>query len=133
MWAYYADSHKGVCLEFDIKSDTNLSINCHKIQYSDVYIATGKAFDNYFRKSEQWMHEQEWRIVCHTDEEYISTTSLKSIILGCKTPIDQITEFILLAKERNLPVYQMNPSNSKYELVLTPILKDGVIILGNMS
>ena len=122
MWAYYASNAQGVCLGFDVKSDPLLKMHCHKVHYSNHFICDTYGFDYYFRKSEQWSHEQEWRIVCDTTEQYIPTTSLSTLILGCRMPIEVRLEFIALGKEKNLEIYEIKPSTQKYELLLESVL-----------
>ena len=38
MWAYYANSYSGVCMEFDIKKCSMLQQNCVKVQYSNEFL-----------------------------------------------------------------------------------------------
>ena len=121
MWAYYANNARGICLEFNAPLDNILKIHCHKVQYTHNFQPDPSGFDYYFYKSEQWAHEQEWRIVCDTNEEYISITSLSKIILGCKTPIQEQIEFIELGRKYHIDVYEIRPSNKKFELLLYPI------------
>lgn len=122
MWAYYANNCMGVCLEFDTASDPVLGNHCHKVQYTNTFIPDGHNFDNYFRKSEQWSHEQEWRIVCETNEEYLPTKSLTKIILGYKIPNKEFEKFLCLGREKRLDVFQIKPSTDQYELLMEPIL-----------
>lgn len=126
MWAYYANNGKGVCLGFDIKSDDLLKNNCRKVQYSNHFVLDAPGFDHYFRKSEQWSHEQEWRVVCDTAEEYIPTNSLSTLILGCKISGEMRTEFLALGKTKGLDIYEIKPSTEKYELLLKPLYIDGI-------
>lgn len=128
MWAYYANSGAGVCLGFDFTLDKGLKAHCHKVQYSNDFILGPLNFDHYFRKSEQWSHEQEWRIVCDTKEEFIPTASLTTIILGCRIPPERHSVFLELGKENNLNVYKIFPSTERYELMLKPIFIDGSLI-----
>lgn len=122
MWAYYANSYTGVCLGFDIMSDPILSKHCHKVQYTGTYIADGKEYSNYFRKSEQWSHEQEWRIVCDSNDDYLKTNSLRAIILGYKITEENRKRFLNLAVDNQLDLYIIKPSNKKYQLIAQPIL-----------
>ena len=125
MWAYYANCARGICLGFDMQTDSFLSEHCHKVQYSNKYIFDSNNFDNYFRKSEEWSHEQEWRIVCDTTEDYLPTDSLTMLILGYKMPQERFMEFVSLGVQYGLSVYRMRPSPDRYELLIEPILLNG--------
>ncbi len=126
MWSYYADSHRGVCLEFDLHKDENLSKHCYKVQYSRLFDIGDKS-RTYFTKSEQWQHEQEWRIVS-SGPEYEQTNSLKSIYLGYKmSPKDRL-EFFQLGVKYKLDVFFVNPSITEYKLEFTQCLKDGELL-----
>jgi hypothetical protein len=71
MWAHYADGHRGVCLEFDTRSE--FFAKTTQVAYSDDYPEIGAAeiFDNdptallrimIGTKSECWKYEREWRV-----------------------------------------------------------------------
>lgn len=126
MWAYYANNYSGVCLEFDAKSDEILNKYCSKVQYSHTMYSNGNAptdfNDNHFIKSYEWAHEQEWRLVAKTDEEYFPTKSLKSIILGRRIPEEQMERFISLGVKYNLGVQMMIPDSKDFKLNFIPIV-----------
>lgn len=99
MWSHYGDSHKGFVIEFRNDFIDDLSIK--KVEYSkergfltfeDI---NENIFDGvFFKKSTEWMYEQEYRAVlplnkCKkiiNDNIYlfkINKSSIKSITLGC--------------------------------------------------
>lgn len=123
MWAYYANSYQGVCLEFDFKNEPFLSKHIHKVQYSSI--RSQNPSGAFHSKSEEWSHEQEWRIVCNLDEEYISTNSLKGIYLGPKIKPEQMLNFILLARTHKLDLYYGKPSKTNFKLNFIKILTNG--------
>ena len=116
LWAYYANNYKGVCLEFDIESDPLLSKYCSKVNYTRAFGKNTYEYDYYFLKSEEWSHEQEWRIVCNTSDEYLPTTSIRSIILGTRIPVAQLVKFIDLGRENGLKVYKIYPDLEEFKL-----------------
>ena len=126
MWAYYAKNYTGVCLEFDAKSDPMLNKFCSKVQYSHTIFCDenpeSKFDDNYFIKSYEWSHEQEWRLVTATEEEYFPTKSLRSIVLGAKIPTDQLRRFIDLGTKYNLNVYRVFPDKQEFKLLFTQLV-----------
>ena len=121
MWAYYAKNYAGVCLRFNAPMDKILSEHCKKVQYSNHYI-NDRGFGNYFRKSIHWSHEQEWRIVCDTSEQYLPVDSVDAIYLGIRMDNDTVREFINLGKQYNLEVYKMTVSNVRYEILFYRVL-----------
>lgn len=123
MWSYYADSHKGVCLGFNIINDKELAEHCYKVQYSKHFNAGNESYI-YFTKSEEWQHEKEWRIVTY-ESEYINTDSLCAIYLGTKMSSDDKFEFFRLAREYNLDLYLVKPSVREYKLEFKKILNKG--------
>lgn len=121
MWAYYANSYSGICLEFDIAADEFLASKCRKVQYSRHFPSGDFDGDNFFRKGEEWSHEQEWRIVCTTKEEFLPTTSLRSIIIGPRTPVEDIKRLIPYVDKNKLILSQVTLSDSEYRLIIRPV------------
>ncbi|MGT2429382.1 DUF2971 domain-containing protein [Cupriavidus basilensis] len=68
MWAHYADSHKGICLEFDATSV--FMAHAQEVKYSGERAAINftdskdamleKAL---LTKSDHWSYESEWRLI----------------------------------------------------------------------
>ena len=81
----------------------------------------------YFTKSDQWQHEQEWRIVKYGDE-YVETNTLKSIYLGYRINQKYVKEFISLGSKHKLDVYLVRPSISEYKLEFIQIVKEGILL-----
>lgn len=87
MWSYYANNHKGICLEFDLSSLSFDSMYILPVYYSDKIITStveikeeelldgNKSYTfpiedltrEFFllRKDLQWEHEKEWRLILH--------------------------------------------------------------------
>lgn len=126
MWAYYANNYSGVCLGFDISKDNNLKKHCHKVTYSHYLSEGAEAYNNYFRKSDEWVHEQEWRIVCYTDESYLPTTAISSIILGPRMSSEHRIQFIELGKKNNIDIYTIVPSQNEFKLKVM-LLQDNAV------
>ncbi|MFQ5965950.1 MAG: DUF2971 domain-containing protein [Candidatus Scalinduaceae bacterium] len=93
MWSHYADSHKGVCVGFKVNDDYLFGCELTKIQYQDRYpelsIANDITIDwvnNYLStKSNDWCHEQEYRIVYRSPGEFVyPREDLNCVILGAK-------------------------------------------------
>lgn len=91
MWAHYADSHKGVCLKFDILEDLDTFLVPVPVDYNEQYINFNMLNSDLLsvlrRKSPEWKYEDEYRII-KTDHQglwEIKPESLVEIIFGCRT------------------------------------------------
>ncbi|MBO4468676.1 MAG: DUF2971 domain-containing protein, partial [Clostridia bacterium] len=89
MWAYYANNHKGVCLEYDLsrldsnnEDENELKKAFYKIYYSDCRPTEGQKDSAFVVKGLQWAHEQEWRLICDTPDKYINVPCLSAVYLG---------------------------------------------------
>lgn len=96
MWSYYANSHKGVCVEYDLsKLDDQSTLNqqiysqISKVHYSPIRTnsPTGNdstLFNFLLTKANVWSHEHEWRIICETteDEEYLPFDCISNVYIG---------------------------------------------------
>lgn len=91
MWAHYADSHKGVCLKFDILKDLDTFLVPVQVDYNEQYIDFNMLNSDLLsvlrRKSPEWKYEDEYRII-KTDYQglwEIKPHCLERIIWGCRT------------------------------------------------
>lgn len=90
MWAHYADSHKGVCIEFDTNEERKLR-PYKKVVYNDNILTLDllerprSIVDIILHKSTCWDYEQEFRVIDKTSHvQPINPLSIKSVICGCK-------------------------------------------------
>jgi hypothetical protein len=97
MWAHYADNHKGVCIEYDLKNISELIFKhfCFPIEYaekSDNTLELLSFFDENIKvnpnwilklalmKSYDWKYENEWRIiVSQIIADYFNENNLGSL------------------------------------------------------
>ena len=95
MWSYYANNHRGVCIEFDIsKLDGNDELTSQiyrgmsKVQYSSVradvqYLNTTTSGLNFLTtKADVWEHEHEWRLICESEMEYLPFDCVSNVYVG---------------------------------------------------
>jgi len=89
MWTHYADSHKGVCLQFKYDSDPKkLPAGCFfkKIRYSTHRPKPDASRISEFEetllltKSIDWMYEEEWRVVAPADPDSKSNEGFDGLI-----------------------------------------------------
>lgn len=121
LWAHYADSHSGFCIEYDIEtliSETKTeSCQIIKVVYGENFPALfikGESRDNsdwssvmFGLKSLAWEYEKEIRIVFHSSgKKKYPKHSVKSIILGCHINSVNQKKVIDFAIKRDIPVYK---------------------------
>lgn len=133
MWAHYADSHKGFCVEYDLtKLPEGYRYGILPVIYSDKrYDITNAVvtrninllMNPYYFKSSHWKYEKEWRMVMTEDSvnngKYYADfyDGISGIYLGLrsfechKEKIDRIIEEYSL---RNIPVYKIVIEPSSY-------------------
>ncbi len=115
MWSHYANSHKGICIQFnmknypiDLQGPRLLKVNYN--DYKDRLEITTKDFvldhikfmirveENKYTKEKKWKYEDEWRLIFNFNPEKLSKNSIlhvspeivKNIFLGRKVNKDDI-------------------------------------------
>ena len=129
LWSYYANKHKGFCVEFDFKNVTNLNFGfCktsmfrHQIVFGEIdynnpiiefdEFPSHELFDEqylqfFYKKYDYWKHEEEIRALLMSDNSIkvkIPNTYIKSIILGCKCDDDKKVEMLIKSCKRKVPI-----------------------------
>lgn len=119
MWSHYGDQHKSVCVGFDsdvlLKQIPKNSEGCPL--YSEIrkveYLNTRPAGDDkefIFAKSEEWIYEDEYRIISTAQKGNpqwgpgvweISPSSIKEVIIGAKVEPWLQNEIVSLIKSAN--------------------------------
>jgi len=122
MWAYYADGHKGFCLEFDTNYEPFTKL--HQVQYVDALpkVDSNKIFTDGEDQSElvkaflatkykDWSHEKEWRVVLlEKNKEYtFKPNALCAIYFGSNMPLVQreIISIIIKSQHEHIKYYQV--------------------------
>lgn len=112
MWAHYASSHQGYCLEFDA---TILPLSlAYRVQYATERPAF-RLFDpdrvdiiqrTLLHKADFWQHEREWRIVRPNKlgPFVVPSHGLKSIIFGADIANEDEKALRAIAAERQIPL-----------------------------
>lgn len=120
LWSYYADSHKGICIEFDI--DYINVPNFYQVVYDlDEKRIKSNVIDDKIainilrRKTKHWIYEKEVRLITE-ESKYCLKKHISSVILGCR--ISDLNEGIIKAIKGSIPV--------KYA-ILTDDLKINVV------
>lgn len=134
MWAHYACSHKGYCIEYDTTlMPQNTRRNLLPVIYqdeiydstNDMYYNNPNCFNFLLHKSNEWHYEEEWRIATYQKgllgpiifKEYIS-----SLIIGLNCSYNDKVSVLKWARKNKKPVYQTEISYEKYALTKKQIL-----------
>ncbi|MER2097478.1 MAG: DUF2971 domain-containing protein [Pseudomonas qingdaonensis] len=150
MWAYYADSNRGVALRFqDTPGADSPYCMAQKMSYAqDIpmlfeddelsdFLAGITVFDQakristlIYTKSDAWKHESEWRIFAgdgrdknapHEDIAF-GSRELTGIAFGCRMPPDHQAELAQTIKRRypHAEVLRAAPVNHSFQLEISP-------------
>jgi hypothetical protein len=133
MWAHYANSHRGVCLIFDVCEDVDTFVAALPVTYSDSYpviqyhIGIGQELvrKSFLTKSKEWSYESERRIFDRgVAKKYLAFNSnaLFGIVLGVNiSEDDKAMVYSLLEKRKRkglseVRVFQARCSDLQYKL-----------------
>lgn len=135
MWAHYANSHKGFCIEYDVEKlqdseNYTFNVNRMKIEYQneppiieldDIYNKDRFLIKMFGTKSKSWEYENEIRLIYSTSKrkEY-NPFALKSIYFGLNMDEKYQTQIIEGLENRNIRFYKMQRKAESYKLI--PIL-----------
>lgn len=142
MWAHYADSHKGFCIEYDLsKLHPGFRQSVFPVVYSDKrYDATyglitrnrNILMNPLLYKSTHWKYEKEWRMIAFeqqfSDYEYYADfrCAISAIYLGVESihaHEEKVHEIQDHYKANRLPVYKVEIDNRSFKLIPT-LMKD---------
>ncbi len=127
LWAYYADSHKGFCIEYDFNVLKQYPCNedaFFDVKYSkDVSIINlGNMLDSSFKKSlitksMNWKHEEEIRILTPSSGMFTYfNRAVKSIYFGYRTSENTIKLIMNILRGRGIKYYKMEHKKDLYGL-----------------
>lgn len=138
MWSHYADSHKGVCLTFDIQKDLPFFSNPYEVVYPDEYPVIDPFIDNnrnelkmfLATKSKEWAYEEEVRIIKerHHHPEYrksirFNPEALTEIKFGYKSSDEQIKTIKNLAIQKypHIKLFKCKIRDNKFGVEFVPL------------
>ena len=88
MWSHYADNHKGICLELDVRACPEFFVYPVKVAYAAEYptFNLGEETNSiYATKYKDWAYEDEIRILKdRVGKHEFAPRCLRSVILGCR-------------------------------------------------
>lgn len=141
MWSHYADSHKGICLEFEATANTPLFGEAQPVEYTETYtdfplLEPSKQVERaLLTKSSQWRYEGEWRIIRRSivdgkpagssvRRSVYSPKYLRGIVFGCQCPADTVRKVTSWIGEGGCEVtrYRARRKPKEYGLDIIPLV-----------
>jgi hypothetical protein len=138
LWSHYANSHKGLCIEFDAEQLPIAS--AMKVHYQDNYPSVdypmpddARGFAAVLTKSRVWEYENEFRLLLvpsapeqhpNDGESYcLSGGEITSIYLGAEVSDAHRQQLLSLVTEGKLSatIYQAELSDSSYALIFKEV------------
>jgi hypothetical protein len=136
MWGHYADHHRGVCLEFNAKTDFGSAIQVnYSAGYPQFSLDDGGDLSPFHSKSADWCYEEEYRLIAQEHGHELGTGTLMthddglfdlrqgvlvSVIVGacaCEATLRDITD---MAKASGILVRKATRVHHRYELTIDP-------------
>ena len=113
MWAHYADSYRGICLEFSLRNDVMCSaLKCEYLSEFPIMKLHSREDADALRvllaKADPWSYENEYRIVAQERERAVGTGTLitdkgflklpkgalVSVIVGCQGDYEKVSKLV---------------------------------------
>jgi hypothetical protein len=142
MWAHYANSSKGICIQYDLSTiDYKKIKEIHKIQYLEKPINYTQNFINELNKRMpltnnrwfieckkqkpiEWSYEKEWRIIAIKPEHRKDDISVEALKIDCiyagtgfdKNSQIEIVQFSNIVKQKNIEVIPIKLRQNTYTL-----------------
>lgn len=132
MWAHYADSHRGICLEFN--GNSGIMRLAKKVTYANsrptvrlfdtIHNAATEMMNATLAKSLHWDYEKEWRIV-HPAPGFMpfDPDDLTAVIFGAAATehtVATVTDAVTRS-QRKLQLYRSVPDPNNYDYLIEPI------------
>ena len=123
MWAYYANSHKGVCIKYDFSlldkkniQYQNIMNSISKVWYSETRPVDKQGSYSPFVKGLQWAHEQEWRLFQAGLNDFVNIPCITEVYLGHNMDSNSFSLILNAIKEstQNITPYMMIPKPDEY-------------------
>lgn len=149
MWSHYANSHEGMCVEYEI-SEEDVPDWFQKVIYGNERLISAscvydwfvnaneksrrKAFEvTFFHKANDWKYEQEWRHVVRDNgrPHRHSELDISGIYFGMKCPSYAIVSTVKLLDrgDNSVNFFQMKPEDRGFTLKPSRIDADEIRML----
>ena len=136
LWAHYANSHKGFCIEYDLdKLDACITDNINyriDVEYQEnkptispddsIETKVKKAFST---KSLAWTYENEYRLVFSSSgKKKIAFEAIRAIYFGLNMPLAERITITNGLKDKGVEFYQIERVGKDYKLSANKLLFD---------
>lgn len=127
LWSHYGDSHKGVCLKFNILEDPEFFFFPVNVKYMEEYPAYNhlrnrqQILDSLMlTKAKAWSYEEEFRVIKMNTlgGKKVAKKAIVEIIFGCRCEQDFIDRIIALTKALEYNLVYKKAVISKYKFSL---------------
>lgn len=121
MWTFYADEHRGICLEFDGHHPVFSAVQ--EVQYGPVPPPPAQASEEHdpllFHKSLAWKFQAEWRALSPGNSFQFPPEALRRVILGYRFPEDEFERLaaVLIRGRYRVAIDQMQRPPNSYTLI----------------
>ena len=132
MWAYYSDSHRGVCLGFERNNTNDLGRwdQCVPVRYHPdnelpavmpLELTKPETVTKIITtKSNEWSHEQEWRMLTYESDKAIGYPGrLACVVFGMQCDAGH-RDRIRAILANTVDYYEVSKSNRYYVLSIDP-------------
>jgi len=127
MWSHYADSHRGLCLEFAVSDSMLFGCSLTHVVYQkeypkfNIYDEIDQQWtSNYLAtKSHHWSYEEEWRIFYHEHGvQCFPESELTGVILGARISQEDRKMILDCLRARRYPiqVYEAREKGNEFGL-----------------
>jgi hypothetical protein len=106
MWSHYADSHRGICMKFDLLADPLAFFAAYKVNYEEEYPVLNHVRNKrgesvtklLITKAIQWAYEEEYRILKMGEpgNHSFAPSALVEIIFGLRCPTPFVSDIMKL-------------------------------------
>jgi hypothetical protein len=138
MWSHYADSHKGVCLTFDVEKDPIFFSIPYKVEYPLEYPKIDPFLNErknevqliFATKSSEWSYEKEYRIIKSKDNNpqfrgaiAFRPEALTEIKFGYKATEESIKTIknLVMKKYPHIKLYRSRIKKNQFGLEFYPL------------
>jgi len=133
LWAHYAESHKGFCIEYDLEQlilhENSYDLSHFSVKYNDQPSAFKLTDMSDFKnpnklsskllgiKSKSWEYENEYRFVtANAGIKKYDFRALKSVYFGLRMEDELIDKLMQALKGRNIKYYKVQLKGHSFEL-----------------
>ena len=134
MWAHYADSHKGVCIQYKITpanliDEEDKIIRLFDVNYDQAFPLDGNIpfMDSLCVKGDFWRYEKETRLVLYSRKrmnDYYSVKGyeIEAVYMGCRIEQEKRDYLKRMLKGTGVKLYQMSFSEEDITKLVSQLI-----------